>query len=49
VDGGMILDPRSLLSAGGCLVVTTGTICAVKMNSLAPLGPVLLPLLKFTM
>jgi hypothetical protein len=50
VNGGMISDSRSLLSAGGCLVVTTGTTCcAVKMNSLAPLGPVVLPLLKFTM
>jgi hypothetical protein len=46
VDGGMISDSRCLLSAGECLVVTTGTVCAVKMNSLTPLGPVVLPLLK---
>jgi hypothetical protein len=44
----MISDSRSLLSAGECLVATTGAICAVKMNSLTPLGPVVLPLLKFT-
>jgi hypothetical protein len=49
VNGGMISGFRSLLSAGGCLVATTGTTCAVKMNSLAPLGAVVLPLLKFTM
>jgi hypothetical protein len=48
-NGGMISDSRSILSAGECLVVTTVTICAVKMNSLTPLGPVVLPLLKFTM
>jgi hypothetical protein len=28
------LDSGSLLSAGECLVVTTGTTCAVKMDSL---------------
>jgi hypothetical protein len=49
VNFGMISDSRSLLSAGECFVVTTGTICAVKMNSLTPLGSVVLPLLKFTM
>jgi hypothetical protein len=50
VNGGMISDSRSLLSAGGCLVVTTGAVasCAVKMNSLAPLGAVVLPLMKIT-
>jgi hypothetical protein len=42
-------DSRPLLSAGGCLVVTTGTTCGAKPNSLTPLGPVVLPLLKFTM
>jgi hypothetical protein len=36
VNGGRISDSRSLLTAGECLVVTTGTICAVKMNSLTP-------------
>jgi hypothetical protein len=49
VGGGMISGSRSLLSAGECLVVTIETTCAVKMNSLTPLGSVVLPLLKFTM
>jgi hypothetical protein len=49
VNNGMVSDSRYLLSAGECLVVTTGTIYAVKMNSLTPLGPVVLPLLKFAM
>jgi hypothetical protein len=49
VSGGMISDSHSLLSAGECLVVTIMTMCAVKMNSLTPLGPVVLPLLKFAM
>jgi hypothetical protein len=49
VNGGMISDSRSLLSAGECLVaVTTGITCAVKMNSLAPLGSLVPPLLKIT-
>jgi hypothetical protein len=37
VNGGMISDSRSLLSAGECLVVRIVTLCAVKINSLTPL------------
>jgi hypothetical protein len=46
VNGGMVSDSRSLLSAGECLVVSTVTMCGAKLNSLTPLGSVVLPLLK---
>jgi hypothetical protein len=42
----MISDSRSLLSAGECLVVSTVALCGAKLNSLTPLGSVVLPLLK---
>ena len=38
-NGGMISYSRSLLSADECLVVITGTIYGVTMNSLTPFGP----------
>jgi hypothetical protein len=49
VNGGMVSDSRSLLSAGECLVVSTVALCGAKLNSLTPLGSVVLPLLKITM
>jgi hypothetical protein len=48
VDGGMVSDSRSLLSAGECLVSTVA-LCGAKLNSLTSLGSVVLPLLKITM
>jgi hypothetical protein len=51
VAGGMLSGSCSLLSAGECLVVATGSICTAKADSLTTLGPVVLvlPLLKFTL
>jgi hypothetical protein len=37
------------ISAGECLVVSTVALCGAKLNSLTPLGSVVLPLLKITM
>jgi hypothetical protein len=34
------------ISAGECLVVRPVALCGAKLNSLTPLGPVVLPLLK---
>jgi hypothetical protein len=34
------------ISAGECLVVSTVALCGAKLNSLTPLGSVVLPLLK---
>jgi hypothetical protein len=44
----MISGSRSLLSVGECLVVSTVAMCGAKLNSLTPLGSVVLPLLKIT-
>jgi hypothetical protein len=40
------LDFFRAIAAGGCLVVSTVALCGAKLNSLAPLGPVVLPSLK---
>jgi hypothetical protein len=43
-----ILDFFRAISAGECLVVSILALCGAKPNSLAPLGPVVLLLLKIT-
>ena len=43
------LDFFRAISAGECLVVSTVALCGAKLNSLTPLGSVVLPLLKITM
>ena len=43
------LDFFPAISAGECLVVSIVTLCGAKLNSLTPLGSVVLPLLKNTM
>ena len=43
------LDFFRVISAGKCLVVSSVTLCGAKLNSLTPLGSVVLPLLKITM
>jgi hypothetical protein len=43
------LDLFRAISAEECLVVSTVALCGTKLNSLTPLGPVVLPLLKTTM
>jgi hypothetical protein len=43
------LDFFRAISAGECLVVSIVTLCGAKLNSLTPLGSVVLPLLKITM
>jgi hypothetical protein len=43
------LDFFRAISAGECLVVSIVTLCGAKLNSLTPLGSVVLPLLKVTM
>jgi hypothetical protein len=40
------LDFFRAISAGECLLVSTVALCGAKLNSLTPLGPVVLPLLK---
>jgi hypothetical protein len=43
------LDFFRAISARECLVVSSVTLCGAKLNSLTPLGSVVLPLLKITM
>jgi hypothetical protein len=45
----LALDFFRATSAGECLVVSSATLCGAKLNSLTPLGSVVLPLLKITM
>jgi hypothetical protein len=45
----LALDFLRAISAGECLLVSTVALCGAKPNSLTPLGPVVLPLLKTTM
>jgi hypothetical protein len=42
------LDFFRAISAGECLLVSTVALCGAKLNSLTPLGSVVLPLLKIT-